>query len=149
ATVTSGAGTPTGSVTFTIDGSSVGTVGLNGSGVATFSTSTLSAGSHPVVAQYNGGGAVARRAANTVTQVVAAATTTALTSSHNPSDLGQSVTFTATVTSGARTPTGSVTFTIDGNNAGSIPLNGSGVATFSTSTLSAGSHPVVAIYAGG
>jgi hypothetical protein len=42
--------------------------------------------------------------------IAKAATNTAVSSSVNPSDLGQSVTFTATVTSGAGTPTGTVQF---------------------------------------
>jgi Bacterial Ig-like domain (group 3) len=45
---------PTGTVTFLIDGSSAGTVGLLGSGDAFFNTGTLAIGAHTVVAQYNG-----------------------------------------------------------------------------------------------
>ena len=47
-----------------------------------------------------------------------AATTTTVTSSVNPSNLNQSVTFTATVTSTAGTPTGTVQFKDDGTNLG-------------------------------
>jgi hypothetical protein len=80
---------------------------------------------------------------------VKAATTTAVTSSVNPSDFSQSVTFTATVTSGAGTPTGSVQFKDNGTNLGTaVTLNGSGVATVSTSSLSVGSHTITAEYAG-
>jgi len=46
-------GTPTGSVTFLDNGSSMGTASLN-NGKATLTTSTLSAGTHPITAQYNG-----------------------------------------------------------------------------------------------
>ncbi|HET6891147.1 MAG TPA: Calx-beta domain-containing protein [Pyrinomonadaceae bacterium] len=76
-----------------------------------------------------------------------AATTTVVTSSSNPSDLTQSVTFTATVTS-TGTPTGTVQFKIDGSNAGSpVSLSG-GVATLTTSALTAGIHSVTADYSG-
>ena len=76
-----------------------------------------------------------------------AATTTTVTSSSNPSDLTQSVTFTATVTS-TGTPTGFVQFKIDGTNFGSlVPLSG-GVATISTSTLTAGAYSISADYSG-
>ncbi len=76
-----------------------------------------------------------------------AATTTIVTSSANPSDLTQSVTFTATVTS-TGTPTGIVQFKIDGTNLGS-PVNlVGGVATISTAALTAGAYSVSADYSG-
>jgi len=73
----------------------------------------------------------------------------ALTSSTNPAVLGQSVTFTCIVTAAPpsiATATGSVAFRVDENST-LVPLV-NGVATFSTSTLSAGSHTVRAEYAG-
>ncbi|MGB8011994.1 MAG: Ig-like domain-containing protein [Terriglobales bacterium] len=77
-----------------------------------------------------------------------ASTTTTVTSSSNPSVLGQSVTFTATVTpQGPGAPTGSVTFS-DGSTAlGTSALSG-GTATFSTSTLAIGLHSINAVYSG-
>src|SRR5205085_3862383 len=77
-----------------------------------------------------------------------AATSTTLTSSVNPSDFGENVTFTATVISTAGTPAGAVQFKIDGANAGSPVTLVGGVATFSTSTLSVGNDPVAVSYAG-
>jgi uncharacterized repeat protein (TIGR01451 family) len=78
-----------------------------------------------------------------------ATTTTAVTSSANPSSLNQSVTFTATVSSTAGVPTGTVQFKDGGVNLGSPqPLDGSGVATFSTSSLAAGVHTITADYSG-
>jgi uncharacterized repeat protein (TIGR01451 family) len=80
--------------------------------------------------------------------IAKAATATAVTSSLNPSGLGQSVTFTATVTSGAGTPTGTVQFKDNGINLGApVSLSG-GVATLTTSTLIAGNHPITADYSG-
>ncbi|HEU5240115.1 MAG TPA: Calx-beta domain-containing protein, partial [Pyrinomonadaceae bacterium] len=78
-----------------------------------------------------------------------AATVTTVTSSVNPSNFGQSVTFTATVTSGAGTPTGTVQFK-DGmtNLGGPVVLNVNGVATLTTSTLTVGTHPITADYGG-
>ena len=59
------------------------------------------------------------------------------------------MTFTATVTSTAGTPTGTVQFKDGGTNLGSPQaLNGSGVATFSTSSLTAGIHTITADYSG-
>src|SRR5207245_3722295 len=64
-----------------------------------------------------------------------ASTTTGLTTSGSPSSIGASVTFTATVTSAGGTPSGTVTFFDGGSSLGTGSLNGSGVATFSTSAL--------------
>ena len=79
-----------------------------------------------------------------------AATTTTLTSSPNPSSLGESVTFTATVapnTTGAGMPTGSVVF-LDGTvTLGTVALT-DGVATLSITTLPAGSTGITAQYQG-
>ena len=81
--------------------------------------------------------------------VNALTTTTALGSSQNPSIVGQSVTFTATVTGGS-SPTGTVAFSGGGiTGCGSQTLNGSGVATCTTTTLSAGSNQTItAVYSG-
>lgn len=82
-------------------------------------------------------------------QIAQAATATALSSSANPLAVGQSVTFTATVTSPAGTPTGTIQFLADGSNLGSpVALNASGVATFTTSSLSVGTHNITAAYSG-
>ncbi|NQX01828.1 Ig-like domain repeat protein, partial [bacterium] len=74
-------------------------------------------------------------------------TATTLTSNTNPANLGDSVTLTATVTSGTGTPTGSITFFDGVTNLGTSTLNGSGVATFVTSALASGSHSITASYA--
>jgi hypothetical protein len=73
-------------------------------------------------------------------------TTTTLASSANPSVVGQSVTFTATVTGSF--PTGTVTFRDGATVLGTVALNGSGIATLSTSVLAVGSHSVTAVYSG-
>src|SRR5437763_1165367 len=73
-----------------------------------------------------------------------------MTSSSNPSVLGQSVTLTATVSvaaPGAGQPTGMVTFKDGSTTLGTGTLNG-GVATYSTSSLSGGSHSLNAVYGG-
>jgi hypothetical protein len=78
-------------------------------------------------------------------------TTTALDSSANPSVYGQEVTFTATVTvndPGSGLPTGTVTF-LDGSTVlGTGTLDDNGQATFTTSALQIGDHPITAVYGG-
>lgn len=85
----------------------------------------------------------------TSTATVKALTSTAVSTSVTPSDFGQSVTFTATVTSSAGTPGGSVQFKDGGTNLGAAAtLNASGVATIATSALTAGTHVITADYLG-
>jgi carboxypeptidase T len=77
------------------------------------------------------------------------ATSTALASAPNPSTFGQSVTFTATVTSGSGVPAGTVTFTEGATVwASNVAVNGSGQAAFSTTALSVGSHTLTATFTG-
>src|ERR1035437_7421357 len=87
---------------------------------------------------------------NFVVPQSALATSTALSSTPNPSNLGQSVTFTAKVTvtpPGTGTPTGTVTFLNGTTTLGSAALS-SGEAVYATSGLSAGSHSMTAKYGG-
>ncbi|MGJ4996312.1 putative Ig domain-containing protein [Bradyrhizobium sp. HKCCYLS3077] len=72
-----------------------------------------------------------------------------LTSSQNPSQFGQAVTFTATVApqNGGGTPAGTVTFNDNGSPIGTATL-ASGAATLTTTTLSVGSHTITATYGG-
>ncbi len=75
---------------------------------------------------------------------------TTLTASPNPSSIGASVTFTATVAAAASSviPSGSVTFLEGTTTLATETLNGSGVATFSTASLSLGTHAITAEYTG-
>jgi len=71
----------------------------------------------------------------------------------NPSNFGQSVTFTATVSPvapGSPTPTGTVTFRDGGTTLGSASVNASRQATFTTSSLSSSGspHTITATYDG-
>lgn len=136
---------PTGSVTFFDGPTSLGTVTAAG-GVATFSTSSLTLGSHTIGASYGGDGNF-NSGSGSMTQLVdKSATSVALTSSVNPSSPGQAVTFTATV-SGV-SPAGNVTFRDGSVTLAVVPLSGAGVATFNTSVLSTGTHNITASYEG-
>ncbi|HVX20616.1 MAG TPA: Ig-like domain repeat protein [Acidimicrobiales bacterium] len=159
ATVTAtapGGGTPTGTVTFKDGGTTLGTGNLNGSGVATYQTSTLSvAGSpHSVTAVYGGDGNDTTSTSSAVSQAVSkASTTTAVSAAPNPSATGTAVTFTATVSPtspGGGVPTGTVQFAVDGTNVGSPVALSAGQATYQTSSITVvGSpHSVTATYGG-
>jgi hypothetical protein len=70
-----------------------------------------------------------------------------LTSSANPLLVQNPVTLSVAVSASVSTPTGTVSF-MDGTNAiGSASLV-NGIASFTTATLSVGSHPIAAVYSG-
>ncbi|HEY6770381.1 MAG TPA: FG-GAP-like repeat-containing protein [Candidatus Sulfotelmatobacter sp.] len=77
-------------------------------------------------------------------------TSTGLRSSLNPSQAGQSVTFSAKVTAsqGTGVPTGTVSFVDGTKSLGSSSLNSSGIATLTTSSLAIGTHNIKASYSG-
>jgi hypothetical protein len=149
ATVSGSSGAPTGTVTF-IDGNrTLASQPLNSSGTSTLSTPALAVGSHQITASYSGDSTYSGSNSSALTYMVTpAGTTTTLTSSNPNSTQGQSVTFTATVTSATSgTPTGNVTFLDSSTSLGSAAVSG-GVAKLSTSSLAAGSHTITAQYNG-
>ena len=146
---------PTGSVNFLDGATTLGSGTLNAAGFATYSTSALSAGSHSITAVYAGDtnftGSTSTALSQVVNPPVKLTSTTVVTSSLNPSGQGQSVTFTSVVTGptgNATIPTGTVTFTDGSSTLGTGTLNGSGQATYNTSSLSTGSHSITAVYGG-
>jgi hypothetical protein len=155
ATVTSGGGTPTGSVDFTEGATDLtpGGVTLSG-GVATFTISSLAIGNHTITAFYDGDGSFGasdNTAAPFVEHITKIRTGATIASSVSPSALGDAVTFTATVavqSSGAGQPTGSVTFNDSGVSIGTGTLDNTLHATFSTSSLAGGVHAISATYTG-
>src|SRR5207248_8976893 len=92
----------------------------------------------------------------TIAEVInAASTNTAVLSSASAAALGQTITFTATVSvvaPGAGTPTGTVQFQADGSNLGSpVPVSttlGVTTASLSTVALAGGTHTISASYSG-
>ncbi|MEJ0096840.1 MAG: Ig-like domain repeat protein [Bauldia sp.] len=148
ATVTSNtSGTPTGSVIFVIDLAPQPPVAL-AAGVATLTTSTLAAGPHIIGVEYAGDGNYLPSSDAVFQSVNQIGTTTTVVSTHNPSNFGDPVTFTVTVTphSGGAA-NGTVTLFIDGAAQVPVALGGS-VVTFTTSSLSAADHTIGATYSG-
>jgi hypothetical protein len=151
ATVQPVAGVPTGTVSFFDGSAQIGSANLS-SGVAQVTTTggALAAGIHTITGKYSGDANFLSSTSGSLAETVnAAATSTVLTTSSNPAPSGHSVTFTATVSSTvAGTQRGTVSFYLDGSTTptGSAALS-SGAAQFSTNSLSAGSHTVVATFA--
>jgi N-acetylneuraminic acid mutarotase len=174
--------TPAGTVQFIVGSSPLGPpvsplgppVPLNGSGVATYTTAALYAGVASITAAYtpSSGSPFTASTSTPLLQSVAGqcpgTSSTTLTSSQNPSSVGQAVVFSASVsvgafpqcvfgggptTGGTFAPTGlqgSVQFAVNGAPVGSpVPLignSGSGGATWSTSTLPPGADSITAAF---
>jgi uncharacterized repeat protein (TIGR03803 family) len=147
---TSGSVAPTGTVNFEWGGGlySFGSAKLNASGVATFTSSKENADTYAMTAVYMGDANNLGSTSAVLDQVITETTSSAtLTSSPNPSTFGQSVTFTATISSPTVIPTGPVTFTAGKTVLGTAQLSG-GKAKFTTSSLAVGSTTVTATYSG-
>ncbi len=141
---------PTGSITVS-DGSTVLatlplTAGPTGNGGATYTTSTLAAGSHTITATYVPTGAFAASSASLVQVINGQGTATLLTASPNPVQALAPVNLLVTVTAAGVTPSGTVTFFDGTTPLGSQTLDANGSATFTATFTSAGVHPLHATY---
>jgi hypothetical protein len=113
----------------------------------TTATTSSNVGSYPIVPAVTGS-RIANYSVSIVNgtlQVTAAATATTL-SVPGSTNYGASVTLTATVTSAAGVPAGTVTFYSGSTPVGVGTLNGSGMATLNTASLAAGSDTITASY---
>ena len=133
------------------DNTPLGTAVTNSNGVATLTlTDILASGDYSFNASFAGDSSYGpSQSALQSLSVSQAATSTAVVSSNASPTCGQPVTFTATVAPASGSgETGTVQFQIDGTNAGSpVALSGD-TAAYTTSTLAAGSHSIVAVYSG-
>jgi hypothetical protein len=119
-------------------------------GIATYTTSTLLGGNHPVIGVYSGDSNYLGNtgALNSPLSVGQGSVTAVVASSLSPSNYGVSVTFSATVTGPNATPTGTITFLDGAKTIGTGTLDGSGKATMSISSLVVGDHPITVNYGG-
>lgn len=145
---------PSGQIEFFDGMSQIAVATLSQSGVATAAVSALALGTHSMTARYaatpNFNGAVSAVLRQVIQTKGSVATTTTLASNANPAASGQSMIFTAAVTTtgASLVPTGTVTL-LDGTTVlGSATLNSLGLATFNTASLGSGSHSLSASYAG-
>jgi hypothetical protein len=140
---------PTGTVTFRDATKVLRTVMLGGDGTATFAVNNFPAGIVSLTAEYNGDSRNAKSTSSVLDETINPdASATTLSSSRNPSRSGQSVTFTASVTTETGvSATGTVTFTAGNTTLGTVELAG-GKAHISTSSLSTGANTITATYSG-
>jgi hypothetical protein len=155
ATVSSGTGTPTGTVTYKDGTTTLGTATLTASSTATYTTTALAVGPHSITAIYAGDSEHSGSTSAALTQVVKSSTETTLSASANPSTVNSSITFTAHVAqnsgspaSPATTPTGTVIFNDGSTTLGTGTLDANGNATLATTALPVGSQSITANYTG-
>ena len=142
ATISSGAD---GTMNFYDNSAWIGTATISGT-TATVTVSNLALGNHSITAFWPGNSNYRAAWTSAITQVVNPPPTPSLTvsTSGTPSNSGQAVTFTATISSG---PQGSLTFYDQGVAIGTGTIAGT-TATLTTAGLSIGAHSITATWAG-
>ncbi len=151
-----GSGFPTGTITVYADGTPVEQATVteaNKDEVIIDISADVGLGHQSITAAYSGDINYYSSNSAAFDEVVnPAVTSIALSSSPNPSAPGQAVTFSATITEGGATnPTGTVTFRDGSTTLGTSTVTSSGgvgKASFTTASLTAGSHPITASYSG-
>jgi hypothetical protein len=141
-------------ITFTVNGTSVGTATTNSSGVATLSgvANTEAAGTYTVDAKF-AGNTTNSGSSGSGTLTVVQGTATSVTAVSGSGATGGTDTYTATLTNSS-TSAGisgeTITFTVNGTSVGTATTNSSGVATLSgvANTEAAGTYTVDAKFAG-
>ena len=155
ATVTPAGGaavSPGGTVTFSDWSAPLATVNVSTAGgvaSASLDTSDLVEGPHQLTATYSGDPTFATSTTTgpVTVDVAEAATTVTVASASAQSVVGQTVVFTASIASSVPGATGTIQFDDNGSLIGSGAVSG-GQATFQTSSLALGAHPITAIYEG-
>jgi hypothetical protein len=149
---------PTGSVAISIDDVPVATIPVTGLHLSHSDSNSpsLAVGVHTLAATYSGDQNYAAASFTDQHEIVPIlySTTTTFTAAPATALAGQTVRFTATVTSpgqSANAPnplSGTVVFRDGSTNLGTAQVGNGGVATFDTSLLSSGTHSVAAYYLG-
>ena len=148
---TAGSLTATGTMSFYDGATLLGTVPASSTGEASLTVPSggipgFAVGTHTLTALYEGDAHFLSSTSGPVSLTVSPASPAVfLVSSDNPSSFGQSVTFTATVPSGA---TGTIQFRDGAANLGGPVTLGGGVAAYTSSSLMPGARPITAVYSG-
>jgi hypothetical protein len=153
-TITVTGGTEGSPVQISFNGNSVPLLSLhNGTAVATTSFNGPPR-TVQVIATYLGDASTSSSSSAPLNQVVQAGlglapTATAVATSTNPAYVGQTITYTATVTGGNSTPpTGTVSFYTNSTVPFTVPLGAKGIATVTDAFGTTGTFPITANYSG-
>ncbi len=149
AQVTGQGATPTGTVTFEDGTLTLGRATVSAAGVATLTTNTLQPGQHSIAAIYNGDSNDFTSTSAALPQLVEQRSAVTITSANNPALTADPVNLLVTVTnSGVGNPSGTIVLKDGSNTVGTATLAANGTATFTTASLPAGTHALVASYSG-
>jgi hypothetical protein len=154
--VSPGSGTPGGVVDFFLGSTRIGSVGVDANGKASLTTSFSTVGNLTIKAVYSNIFGNFNSSSQTITEQVSAPaavapTTTALVASANPVRVGQTITFTATVSGPAGTtitPTGTITFFVGNTAVATVTLDATGQASLTGHFRFAGTFTIRAVYSG-
>jgi hypothetical protein len=140
---------PTGQVTiFDNNGTTnLDTLTLTGGATTVSWTTSLSIGTHYLTASYGGDVNYASSTSPSVTEIVSVLPSLSLAVSPSPGMAGQPVTLIATLSPNPGAGL-TVTFLDNATTIGTAVIDVNGVATFTTSALAQGSHPLLAYYSG-
>ena len=149
---------PTGTVTFTIDGSTAGTATLSG-GTASLSYSFLTVGSHSITAAYSGDGSYNSTSGSSTHNVIHIPTSSLVSATPDPAIGGQqAITLQSTTTFPDLMPgtpnnrqplTGTVQFFDGGVSLGTVSINSTTeLAQLTVPSMTTGTHNITAVYAG-
>ncbi len=118
ANVTSAGGTPTGTVTFSVDGTPITPASTVVSGVATATTPALTLGGHTIAASYTSNSSTYTNSTATPTTITAIASSLSplLSVLHAAPAYAAANSATLSLNPSSGTPTGTVQFTVDGSN---------------------------------
>jgi hypothetical protein len=133
-----------------IDGATILGSGLLSGGMASFTTTGLTAGTHKIKATFVTDNSYATSSSAVLSEVVNGLPTTSTVASNlNPSIYGQTITFTAKVLDNANSgiPTGTISFKAGTTILAKTALS-NGTASFSTSTMAAGTKSISVTYNG-
>jgi hypothetical protein len=140
---------PVGAITFSEGSTVLGSASLNGYGAASFVMPSLAVGRHMITAVFAGDSndfASQYQFAETITL---APSSTSLVTSSAVIQFSTPITLVATVTGvPASTPTGNVEFKDGATVLATVPVNSSGIASYTNTTLAAGIHMITAVYQG-
>jgi Bacterial Ig-like domain (group 3)/FG-GAP-like repeat/FG-GAP repeat len=141
---------PTGSVSFSVDGSFIVSVSLSNGTASHKFGAILNTGTHTFVATYNGDKTYAPESFSVLHVVLAPvyATQTVLVATPDVVLTSQTVSLTATVTSSVTVPAGFVTFLDGTNTLGTRAIYESPTVLLDTNLLAQGIHTLTAVYQG-
>ncbi len=151
-----GSGIPSGSLIFSDGGVSLGVATLDAAGSATILLPSLAVGAHNITASYGGNVNYLSSVSSVLTETINRnAEVISVTAAPNPSQFGQTVSFTLQAVAaapggspGTPVPGGRVTLTDNGAVLGAAVLDGAGKVVVTASGLAVGAHSFVATYSG-